>query len=259
MTALRIRPPAAPPPAFRALVRSEFTLARRYPVPVLFALGLPLLLLVIFGSIPATTKPNKALDGHSFFNVYVPTLMVVVVMVLGLISLPGPLAAYRHQGVLRRMSTTPVHPSWLLAAQLVLNLVLAVTGIALIVAVGVAAFGLVFPQQFAGYLLTVMLTIGALFGVGLCVAAIAGTPQLANGIGAACFYPLAFLSGLYVPVSTIHSSLVHTLSQAVPTGAAVNAFADSVAGRFPSADSLLVLLAWALLSGVAAVRLFRWE
>src|SRR5439155_367738 len=85
--------------------------------PEFVAIGVPLALLVIFGSIPATTRPAKALGGISFFNLYVPTLLVFVLIAVGLAGLPQQLATYRQQGVLRRMSTTPVSPSWLLAAQ----------------------------------------------------------------------------------------------------------------------------------------------
>ena len=44
-----------------------------------------------------------------------------------------------------------------------------------------------------------------------------------------------------------------------PLGAAVHALQDSMQGAFPSAQSLLVLAAWAVIFGVLAVRFFRWE
>ncbi len=47
--------------------------------------------------------------------------------ILGLISLPAALVSYRDQGILRRLSTTPVPPSWVLAGQLVINSCIAMT------------------------------------------------------------------------------------------------------------------------------------
>ena len=110
---------------------------------------------------PSHHSPDRALGGISFFNLYVPTLLVFVLLGVGLISLPQQLATYRQQGVLRRMSSTPVPPSWLLAAQMTVSLILAVIGIAIIIGVGQA---------------------------------ITGLP----------FYPLAFFSGLYLPLTAIH-------------------------------------------------------
>src|SRR6478736_235928 len=128
--------------AFGLLLTTETKIGLRRPVGPLIAVGIPLVLLVIFGSIPATTRPEAALGGISFFTLYVPSLLMFVLIVVGLGGLPQQLAAYREQGVLRRLSTTPVSPSWLLAAQLTISLVLATIGITILLGVGAIAFGL---------------------------------------------------------------------------------------------------------------------
>ena len=69
--------------AFRLLVASEVKIAQRRPIVAVVALGVPILLLVIFGSIPATTRPAAALGGISFVTLYVPTLMVFVLIAVG--------------------------------------------------------------------------------------------------------------------------------------------------------------------------------
>ena len=78
----------------------------------------------------------KALGGISFFNLYVPTLLVFVLIAVGLMTLPQQLSAYRRQGVLRRMSTTPVHPSWVLAAQTAVSVIMAVIGLMILLGAG---------------------------------------------------------------------------------------------------------------------------
>jgi hypothetical protein len=68
-------PPQAPHGAFGRLVKDEFRLAWRTPTGLILGLGLPLLLLVIFGSLPAFHQSKKALGGLTFFDVYVPVLI----------------------------------------------------------------------------------------------------------------------------------------------------------------------------------------
>jgi ABC-2 type transport system permease protein len=248
--------------AFSLLVASELKLAVRYPVGIVVAFGIPLLLLVIFGSIPGTTRPVAAFGGISFFNLYVPTLLVFVLLALGVGFLPQTLASYRQQGVLRRMSTTPVSPSWLLAAQLTVSVVLATASIAVLLGAGAGIFNLALPHDLGGYLVSLaalVLTMAALLGLGLCAAALAGTPQLAGAVTALLFYPLAFFSGLYVPLSEIHSGAITTISKILPTGAGFNALHAAFTGHSPGVEPLLVLVGWALVSGLAAARLFRWE
>jgi len=220
------------------------------------------MLVVIFGSIPATTRPVRAFGGISFFNLYVPTLLVFVLLATGVAFLPQQLASYRQQGVLRRMSTTPVPPSWLLAAQLTVNLILAAIAIAIIIGVGAGIFGLTLPHTAGGYLVSLaslILTAAAILGLGLCAAALAGTPQTAQAITGLLFYPLAFFSGLYFPLAAIHSTLISQISKALPTGAGFNALHAAFTGHSPGAGPLLVLAGWAILTTLAASRLFRWE
>ena len=248
--------------AFGLLLTTETKIGLRRPVGPLIAVGIPLVLLVIFGSIPATTRPEAALGGISFFTLYVPSLLMFVLIVVGLGGLPQQLAAYREQGVLRRLSTTPVSPSWLLAAQLTISLVLATIGITILLGVGALAFGLALPASIGGCLValvSLVLTVAATLGLGLCVAAVAGSPQIAGALQAVFFYPLAFFSGLYVPIQELHSALVSTIAKVLPTGAGFNALHASFLGHSPGAEPLLVLAGWAVFSTVAAARLFRWE
>jgi len=97
---------AAPRSAFSQLVLSEWRLARRSPLGLVWGVGLPVLLLVIFGSLPALNKSSTALGGLSFFEVYQPTLIALSLSLLALVSLPTVLASYRENRVLRRMQTT---------------------------------------------------------------------------------------------------------------------------------------------------------
>jgi ABC-2 type transport system permease protein len=188
-----------PRAAFGKLLLNEGRLAWRQPVGLLFGLGLPLLLLIVFGSLPSFKKHEHALGGLTYFNAYVPILLALVIAALGLWGLPGPLAGYRAQGILRRLSTTPVPPAWVLAAQIGINLLLAAMALVILVVVGIAAFGVNVPKSGVGFMLAVVLSIAAIFAIGLCVAAIARGAGAANAMGSAAFFPLMFFAGLWVP------------------------------------------------------------
>ena len=58
--------------AFGLLLLSEIKIAWRRPAGLIVAVGVPLALLVIFGSIPSTTQPQAVFGGISFFTLYVP-------------------------------------------------------------------------------------------------------------------------------------------------------------------------------------------
>ena len=113
--------------------------------------------------------------------------------------LPRSLIKYRETGILRRLSVTPVPPAWLLAAQIVINLAIAVAGLIILTAAGVAAFGLELPKNFLGFLLAYLLTVTSLFAVGLCIAAFVRNDAVAQGIGGILFFALLFFGGMWIP------------------------------------------------------------
>jgi ABC-2 type transport system permease protein len=72
------------------------------------------------------------------------------------------------------------------------------------------------------------------------------------------FYPLLFFSGLWLPIPSMPPALQH-ISHATPLGAAWEAMAGAGAGIWPHALPLLTMAAYAVVFGLAAARLFRWE
>jgi ABC-2 type transport system permease protein len=240
------------------LVLTELRLAWRTPSYLAVAVGIPVLVLGIFGSIPSLTRPNEAFGGVSFFTIYTPTLMVLVFVILGMLSLPSQMATYRQQGVLHRMSTTPVPAAALLGAQVAVNILFALVSVALLLGVGAGAFNLVLPLQFGWFALSLALAVAAMFGIGLSIAAFASSARVALVIGGLLFYPLAFCAGMYGPL-VVYPGVVGQIAKWAPTGAAFNALHASLGGHFPGWAALGMLVAYAVVFSAIAVRWFRWD
>src|ERR1700690_2011220 len=99
-----------------AFVETKLFLRERVAVAAL--LGLPVALVVGFGLIPGFGQPDKTLSGQ-IGTEYIASLGVAIVIVLmGLNGIPAGLGTYREQGILRRLSATPVRPIALLVAKL---------------------------------------------------------------------------------------------------------------------------------------------
>jgi ABC-2 type transport system ATP-binding protein len=259
-TSLRSRPRrgSLPKGSWRTLVGTEWRLTRRTPVGLIWGVGLPVLLLVIFGSLPSFSETPAALGGLTVFEAYLPILIAVSMSLLALVSLPIPLATYRESRILKQMETTPIPPTWVLGAQVVINLGLLGVAMFLIVVIGTLAFGSHFPRDIPGFLLSLVLGAAAMFALGILIAAIARTARAAGAIGGALFYPMAFLAGLWFPVQLMATPL-RLVSHLTPLGAAVDAMQTSIAGNFPSWRDLLVMIAWTAGLTFAAVNQFRWE
>jgi len=160
--------------------------------------------------------------------------------------------------VVRRPHLVAGHPAWMLAAQVVINLALAVVALGILTVAGLAGFGLGAPRQPGGFALALVLTVAAMFAVGLWITAIARSTNAATLIGLLFLYPMLFFAGLYFPLQEMPAVLTD-IGNWTPLGASVQALQDSMRGVFPSASLLLALAAWAVVFGVLAVRFFRWE
>jgi ABC-2 type transport system permease protein len=244
--------------ALARLTRTEFRLFLRERIGPIWGVGFPLVLLVIFGSIPSFSRAQASLGGLTELDLYVPILIAFVIAMLALNALPPVLAGYREKGILRRLQTTPVGPVRVLTAQLVIDVAVVVVMLVLVLAVARMAYGVALPRQLAGFVLTALLAAAALLAIGLFVAAAAPTARAANAIGAILFFPMMFFAGLWLPIAQMPSVLRH-ISHATPLGAAVQALQDSAQGHWPHPLQLLTMAAYAVVFGLGATRLFRWE
>jgi ABC-2 type transport system permease protein len=174
------------------------------------------------------------------------------------ISLPSTLVRDREIGWLRRISTTPVHPSRLLGAQLIVDLVLAAVAVVIILVGGTAIFGAQLHVSIPFFILSLALAVAVIFSLGLVVVALVRTLIQAQIVGGVLFFVLLFLSGLWVQPVDVSGPLQDVLWYS-PSGAAVRALLYSVFNSRPPVLTLVSLAGYALVFGFLAVRYFRWE
>jgi ABC-2 type transport system permease protein len=244
--------------ALSRITLSEIRLLGRDVPAVFFVFALPVLLLVGFGMIPGFSNPDPDLSGQSGTGFIASIGVAIVLSVLGLTVLPGTLASYREKGILRRLATTPVPPGYLLSAQMLVNLIAAVIGVAVIVVMGAALYHLQVPAQSAWFAISVLLGAGSLFGIGWLIAALIRTSKAAQVVGAAVTYPSMFLAGVWVPREALPSA-VQRIGDFTPLGAALQAVRDSWTGTTPNLLHLAVMAGYVVVTGLVAARFFRWE
>jgi ABC-2 type transport system permease protein len=240
-----------------ALLKVQAKLSLREPYALGMGIGFPAVLVVLFGVISSHAAGNVGGSGLTVIDLYVPTIMVISFIAIA-ISLPNTLVRDRETGWLRRISTTPVHPSRLLAAQLILDLVLAAAAIVIVIVGGTAIFGAPLTVGIPFFILSLALAIAEIFSLGLVVVALARTQTVASAVGGVLFFALLFLSGLWVQPVQVGQPL-RAIMWYSPSGAAVRAILYSVFNVTPPVTTLLTLVGYTLVFAFAAVRYFRWE
>jgi ABC-2 type transport system permease protein len=245
--------------ALLTMTKVEWKLFRRDGMSLFFGLVFPPVLLLALGAfIPGFREPNDGLGGQRVIDLYLPIVIGLALASLSLSAFPTYMATYREKGVLRRLATTPVGPARLLGAQLLVNVGVAVVAVVLTIAVAVIGFDVAATGNPLGLLAAFVLMATAMFAVGLVIAAVSPRASVATGIGMAAYFPALFFAGVYFPRDAMPVSL-RVVSDATPVGSGVQALQDTLAGSWPHPLNLAVLMIWIAVSGVVAVRLFRWQ
>ena len=245
--------------ALSKLTFVEGKLFAREPLAMFWGLIFPAVLLVALGLFfPGFDTPSLDLGGYRMIDLYAPIILGLALATLAFATLPAILATYRERGVLRRLQTTPVSPWRLVAAQLIIQMVMAVLAAALAIGVGAVVFDIPIPQNLGGFILVYMLAAVSMLALGLLIGAVAPTIASGQGIGMAVYFPMLFFAGVYFPREAMSDGLL-AVSDMTPTGAGVQALQDTWSGLAPSTSSLLVMAAFAIGASVLAALTFRWE
>jgi len=238
---------------FRALIGMHVRLLFREPGVAIIVL-LPVVLLVIFGTIPGTKQPQADLGGRSVLDVYVPTIAAMVPLMLACTGLPTAMASLRERNALRRFSVSPVPPGGMLAALVAVLSSMALVGVLLVVVLGLAVFGAKAPANLGAVISAFVLGFAAVMAMGMIAAALATSSGMATGMGTPFMILNFFFSGLYVPVAQLPHTF-QTIGEFVPFGAVMDAWS----GQGVLWQHLAVLAGYTVFGSLLSAKLFRWE
>jgi ABC-2 type transport system permease protein len=243
---------------FSELLKVEGKLALRTPAGIAGGIGLPFILLIVFGLIGEASPGSVAGTGLSVLDLWIPTIMVIGFISIAVQTLPITLVRYRELGWLRRISTTPEPPSRLLAAQMILGLTFALATILIVILGSELVFGAPLSVGILYFVPSILLSIAEIFSLGLVIAALARSQTAAQALSGILFFALLFLSGLWVQPAQVGGPLA-TIMYYSPAGAAVRALLYSVFNSPPPYTSIATMIVYTAIFAFVAIRYFRWE
>ena len=251
---------------YRAMTRTEFRLFRREPFSVVFVLAFPLMMMLLL----AAVFGNKPADAHKIqngmvvwrgvtpANYYTAGSVAIIVAALGLMTLPIALASYRERGILRRFHASSVSASTLVSAQLTVALVTFVAGTIVLAVVARLAYHAMLPQEVLGVVVALLAGTAAFGAIGLLLAAVIRTSRSAQGIGLLLFFALWLISGTAPPRAVLPAGL-RDVGGVLPLAHLVTAVQNPWFGFGWSVTDLAALAVYAVIVGLPALWLFRWD
>lgn len=238
------------------LSRAFFTMMLRDRTAFIGSLLIPLMLLLVLSSVGS---------GDATRTTSYAAWLTVGVLVQGLLTgaLDGDMAwltSTRDRGILWRMRASPLPPATLLLAYVSARLVLTVAKAALILAVGVAVFGV--QLEWSGLVPAaglVLLGGGVFLVLGQALAAAAPTASAASVIANLLFYPIIFTSNLFIDDLPVWLEQIARWS---PASMLVDLLRPALLGMAANQAAwinLAGLLLYGLTGIMLAARFFQWE
>lgn len=170
--------------------------------------------------------------------------------------------AWRKKQVLRRLRLAPVSPLTVLSSRIGVTLGIAVVQAVLFVGVAsLPMFGLKLGGTWALSIPVFLLGMLAFFSIGLLVGAFSKTEESATAAAQIVVLPMAFLSGTFFPIDRSPGWL-QTVSEIFPLRHMNDGMQDFLV-RDKGIEALWlpagILLAFTLVVGFVATRVFRWD
>ncbi len=198
----------------------------------------------------------------SYIDFLLPGLAVWGVMSFSIIGLATTIAVYREKRILIRIQSTPLKVRVFVAAQILASLLLSIVQAAIILAVGMAIFGVQIPLSQAPQLCVLILMGNLVFlNLGFIVGAFSKTVAAASGLGNAVSLPLMFLSGVFFPTDSLPTVLLFVIEY-LPLAPLLEMFRSVALDSgmfwdFPT--QLAIVVGWIVLSTVVSMRTFRFR
>src|SRR5438094_7668829 len=231
----------------------ELLLTLRRGENILITLIVPVMLLIFFASLNIVPAVNG-----SAINFLLPGILALAVMAAGMVNLGIATAYERHYGVLKRLGSSPLPRSGLIIAKVISILILEVIQVLILVGVAIVLYS----WQLSGVpglaLLTLALGTVTFAALGLAMAG-ALRAELTLAAANALFLLFMLLGGGILPLSHLPAPLA-AIAQFLPAAALTQALQATMSnnGSFPG-FAFLVLVIWAIVVLVIAIRTFQWE
>jgi len=241
------------------MIWMEAKLFLREPVGAFFTLVFPLMMLFLFGSIYGN-EPTQYFGGYGTIDISVPAYTAMIIATTGLVGLTVTMASYRENGVLRRLSTTPISPLAVLAAQVIVLFLMTTVGMVLLVIAGKLVYHMRFEGNIISVLAAFVLCSLSFFALGFVLAGLMPTTRIAQVVGMVLLYPMLFLSGAGFPRELLPEA-IKKISTFLPLTYVVKLLRGLWVGEAWSQHlSEVIVLAAILVVGVfISSKTFRWE
>lgn len=237
----------------------EIKVFLREPLGAFGTIGFPVIIFLVLGRVSGRGLA-PGMPTASFIHVGLPVLATILMALSAVLSLVTIISIYREGGILKRLRATPLRPTTILTAHVIVKLLLTLTTLVLLLLAG-KRYNLVAGNvPWFSFAIALLIATWSILSIGFVIASIVPTARFAQPIGGLLLYPLLGFSGLFVPI-TLLPPVLHRIAQASPLTYAVALLQGiwSGEGWIPHIGDVLALFIVFAACTALSTKIFRWE
>jgi len=191
---------------FRTMLKTELKLSIRDMNMVIFAIIMPLIIVIILGVIYGVRPAFEGAD-YTFMEQSFGAICTIAICAGGLMGLPILVADYRERKILKRFKVTPVSPTMILMVHLVIYTLYAACSLFMLWIVAGVCFEFRIRGSLLMFLCGWLLVLISMLSIGMLVGGIAKNAKQASIIASILYFPMLIFSGATLPYEVMPKTL----------------------------------------------------
>jgi ABC-2 type transport system permease protein len=239
----------------------EIKIFLREPLGAIGTLVVPVAMFLIVGrAVNRAAGRSANAGGVEFLQSGLPVMAALFMAISAVISLVTIISIYREGGILKRLRATPLRPSTILSAHVLVKLLFTAASLAMMLAAGRRFYPVGMAARPIGFVAALLLSTLSILSIGFVVASLVRTARFAQPVSAVMFYPMIGLSGLFVPVEALPASL-QFVARLLPMTYAVSLLHGVWNGEswLAHLGDVGALVVFGAVFVALSAKLFRWE
>ncbi|MGN0595688.1 MAG: ABC transporter permease [Hominimerdicola sp.] len=245
--------------SFAVLFKNEFKLNIRNMNMVIFAVIMPIVVLIILGLIYGT-KPAAEGTEYTFIEQSFGALCTISICAGGLMGLPLVVADYRERKILKRFQVTPVSPLTLLLVELSIYVVYCIISMITLFPAAMLIWNVRMKGSLIAFLGSWLLTMISTLSIGMLVGGVAKNSKSASVIASVLYFPMLVFSGTTIPFE-IMPPVIQKIVSVFPLTQGIELMKSAFLG-LPIENvwpPVAVMVAVTVICTGIAVMFFKWE
>ncbi|WP_027398911.1 ABC transporter permease [Anaerovorax odorimutans] len=244
---------------FNTMLKTEIKLSLRGMDMFIFAICMPIIVLVMLGIIYGN-KPAFAGADYTFLEQSFGAIATIAICAGGFMGLPLVVSDYRSKHILKRFKVTPIKPTIILLVQVTIYALYSLVSLITLLTVATIFFKFRIQGSISQFIIGWLLVMVSMFSIGMMVGGISKNSKTAGIAASLLYFPMLIFSGATLPYEVMPLAMQKTVD-ILPLTQGIKILKSSTLG-LPTVSIIFPICILAIITVICstvAIKFFKWE